>query len=66
MAEDIDEGIVGELCVSLRHEADGLIACPLLKGTGQMRVFESAAGFVRLSGQRLSRGDAVLVERFRN
>lgn len=70
ISEDIDSGIAGKLCVSLKTSVETrvpqLTACPVLKGTGRMRVFESAVGFVRLTGQGLKRGDTVTVELFRN
>lgn len=59
---DIDPGIQGELCVNVR----GNTAFPLVKGTGRMRVFDLAHGFVRLNGHGLKRGDCVTVELFRN
>ena len=57
-----DERICGELCVNVNESA----AKPLIKGTGRMRVFDSARGFVRLNGQGIKRGERVRVELFRN
>ena len=62
MTEDIEAGICGELCVNVNESA----AKPLIKGTGRMRVFDSARGFVRLNGQGIKRGERVRVELFRN
>lgn len=67
IASKIDAGTVGELCVSLKESpSGGLAACPIVKGTGCMRVFDAAAGFVRLHGRELLPGDQVQIELFRN
>lgn len=62
MAQDIDEGIKGELCVYIANQT----AYPLVKGTGRMRVFDLARGFVKLTGAGLRRGDIVMATLFRN
>lgn len=69
LTEDIDVGLKGQLCVGLRpveNHCVPLLAEPMLKGTGRMRVFESANGFVQLNGQGLKRGEIVAVTLFRN
>lgn len=69
LTEDIDEGVEGQLCVSLQssgNQSVPLLAEPMLKGTGRMRVFESAGGFVHLNGLGLKRGEVVDVTLFRN
>lgn len=69
LSEDIDEEVTGELCVSLMSSGNNpspLVALPMLKGTGRMRVFESANGFVHLGGHKLKRGEIVPVTLFRN
>lgn len=69
LTEDIDADLWGQLCVSLRpveNHCVPLQAEPMLKGTGRMRVFESASGFVQLNGHGLKRGEIVAVTLFRN
>lgn len=67
ISADIEAGHCGELCVALeRDAAENLIARPIVKGTGGVRVFRTAAGFVHLSGRGLRSGEPVAVMRFRN
>ncbi len=66
MTEAIDDGVTGELCVSL-YEVDGVWqAEPVLKSTGRSRIFELANGVVKLNGRGFGAGDAVKAEFFAN
>lgn len=66
LTEAIDDGITGELCVSL-YEVDGVWqAEPVLKSSGRSRIFELADGIVKLNGRGFGVGDAVKAEFFAN
>lgn len=69
MTAAVEPGATGELCVALEESGDArlpLAARPIRKGTGRMRVFETASGTVALMGQGLAAGETVEVALFRN
>lgn len=70
MAYAVEPGVSGELCVALERHGDDPFepwtARPIMKGTGRMRVFETASGTVPLMGQGIAAGETVTVQLFRN
>lgn len=66
ITEPIEDGVVGDLCVSL-YETDGIYqAEPVKKGSGYSYIFSSANGIVKLVGAGIAPGDKVTVSIFDN
>lgn len=66
MTEDVKPGVIGRLCVSLSQERMEHFAHPVMKATGQSKLFQCTLGIVELNGVGLTSGQEVSVQIFFN
>ncbi|MDO4937065.1 MAG: molybdopterin-binding protein [Sutterellaceae bacterium] len=66
MSCDIDAGVNGRLCVSVSEHNGEIVADPIVKGTGQSKLFRCEMGVVELNGMGLTTDQTVPVQIFFN